>query len=349
MADRLTTLMNHMIHSRPTKSLQFEPASQTQAYGGEGGRFRYTQDNPRLTLKQRQFYEENGYLVIKKLVAQEHIDKYRSRFVQICNGKVRVPGISIVHDVSVAKSDFIPSERTVTKIQDFHQDRELFSYCHLPKVLDYTECFTGPDIVAVHAMFINKLPDPGKGTSRHPMHQDLIYFPVRPADRVVCSWTALQPVNRQNGCLVVLPGSHKGELLEHGYPEWKGGVNVAYFGVKNYDPSIPRVHLEMEAGDTVFFHPLLIHGSGTNSTEDCRKSISCHFVTGDMTYVDIDPTDPNYHVTKMTLQAYLNKTGIDRGLISHQDLWRFKVRLVRGKDHNRRNIQDDFRKRMARQ
>lgn len=37
---------------------------------------------------------------------------------------------------------------------------------------------------------------PGSGTSRHPMHQDLHYFPFRPADAICCSWTALVPVNR---------------------------------------------------------------------------------------------------------------------------------------------------------
>ena len=44
-----------------------------------------------------------------------------------------------------------------------------------------------------------------------------------------------------------------------------------YHGIKDYDPSIPLVHLEMNAGDTVFFHPLLIHGSGANQTNGFRK------------------------------------------------------------------------------
>ena len=61
----------------------------------------------------------------------------------------------------------------------------------------------------------------GKQSSRHPMHQDLYYFPFRPANRIVCAWTAMEKVNRQNGCLVVLPGTHKGELLRHDYPEWE--------------------------------------------------------------------------------------------------------------------------------
>lgn len=138
----------------------------------------------------------------------------------------------------------------------------------------------------------------GKKTSRHPMHQDLHYFAFRPADRIVCAWTAMEKVHRQNGCLVVLPGSHKGTLQEHDYPEWEvrtvtlswsmwmcgqsqllissqGGINKMYHGVRNYDPNHSRVHLEMEKGDTVFFHPLLIHGSGMNQTEGFRKVRIC--------------------------------------------------------------------------
>ena len=44
-----------------------------------------------------------------------------------------------------------------------------------------------------------------------------------------------------------------------------------YHGIIDFDPSVKRVHLEMEAGDTVFFHPLLIHGSGMNRTDGFRK------------------------------------------------------------------------------
>jgi len=61
-------------------------------------------------------------------------------------------------------------------------------------------------------------------------------------------------------------GSHrKYPLLEHIYPDWgEDKVNKAYHGIKNFDPAWTKelVYLEMQPGDTVFFHPLLIHGSG---------------------------------------------------------------------------------------
>lgn len=106
--------------------------------------------------------------------------------------------------------------------------------------------------------------------------QDLHYFPFRPADRIVCSWTAMERITPDNGCLIVLPGTHKGVLHQHDYPDWEKGVNKMYHGVRGYD-NHPVVELPMEKGDTVFFHPILIHGSGMNKTNGFRKAISCHY------------------------------------------------------------------------
>lgn len=68
-------------------------------------------------------------------------------------------------------------------------------------------------------MLINKPPKTTKVASAHPLHQDLQYFPIGPADSIVAAWTPLQNVDTSNGCLQVIPGSHKGELLDHTYPE----------------------------------------------------------------------------------------------------------------------------------
>ena len=38
--------------------------------------------------------------------------------------------------------------------------------------------------------------------------KDLHYFPFRPAERIVCAWTAMEHIDDKNGCLVVLPGTH---------------------------------------------------------------------------------------------------------------------------------------------
>lgn len=100
-----------------------------------------------------------------------------------------------MRDVSIAKSEFVEGEKAVTKLQDFQEDPELFRYCTLPQVdanteyyakntlskattksilnliwmlvsqiLKYVKCFTGPNIMAMHTMLINKPPDTGIDT-----------------------------------------------------------------------------------------------------------------------------------------------------------------------------------------
>ncbi|KAM7428027.1 hypothetical protein ABFA07_020926 [Porites harrisoni] len=286
--------------------------------------------NDLLTQEQVDFYNTNGYLVVRSLVPQELLNKYCDRFRQICNGVVKVPGITVMRDVTYAKANCSRGERTVNKLQNFEQDEVLFSYCELPQILKYVACFTGPDIKSVHSMLINKPPDPGTLTSRHPLHQDLHYFPFRPANRMVCSWTAMEKVDKRNGCLVVIPGTHYTPLLPHQYPKWEGGVNSGYHGIKDYNPTQPLLHLEMNAGDTVFFHPLLIHGSGSNQTKGFRKAISGHYASSHCYYIDVKGTSQESLENEIVEMAE-KKLGKDVEF-TFQDLWRLKSRLVQGID-----------------
>ncbi|NXG64014.1 PAHX protein, partial [Hemiprocne comata] len=265
------------------------PTSAQVSVAPQTGRFCYTLDNNLLTTEQRQFYEDNGYLLVKKLVSDEDIERFRTEFLRICRKEVKPLGAMIMKDESL-RSQYSQSEKAVNKVQDFQEDEELFRYCTLPEILKYVECFTGPNIMAMHTMLINKLPDSDKQTFLHPMHQDLHYFPFRPAARIVCSWTAMERADQDNGCLVVQPGTHKLPLKPHGYPQWEGKTNTLFHGLLDEDEKIPKVHLVMEKGDTVFFHPLLIHGSGINKTSGFRKSISCHFASSECHYIDVKNT-----------------------------------------------------------
>jgi len=311
MADaRLKTIMGHI---GLNTNRQFFP------------QFRYSLDNPMLSLEQRQFYEDNGFLVIPRLVDHNLLDACQERFAALCDRRLPWNGITMMKDISLAKTG-VTGEKLFNKAQDFVYDDVLFQYCQYKQVLDYVECFTGPNIRAMHTMLINKPPDAGTLTSRHPLHQDLHYFPFRPADRIVCAWTAMERITPANGCLVVLPGTHKGVLLQHDYPDWENGVNKMYHGVRGYD-NHPVVELPMEKGDTVFFHPILIHGSGPNRTDGYRKAISCHYSTADTQFIDIRGTSQE-NIAK-EIEEIAKRRGMELNI---QDIWRFRSRLVRGRD-----------------
>jgi phytanoyl-CoA hydroxylase len=232
-----------------------------------------------LSEEDRRLYDERGYHVVRGLFAPEELELWEKRFLAVVNEEVPpAPGMLVMRDVMVAKGVVEPSssEAAIAKIQDFHADPVLFDgYAKHPRLLSLVEAFIGHDIKSIHTMLINKPPGVD---GRHPLHQDLLYFPFRPADRIVATWTAIQPCTRENGCLVVVPGTHKGELLRHENPDWEW-VNLAYFGATGVSKDVERLHLEMEPGDTVFFHPILLHGSGQNRTEGFRRAISAHYAS----------------------------------------------------------------------
>jgi phytanoyl-CoA hydroxylase len=228
-------------------------------------------------------YWKHGYVVAPRLIPQADLDTWLERLDAIVTGKVRpAPGMLVMKDVMIAKGVVKPGtpQEAIAKVQDYENDPVLDSYTVHPLILDCVERFIGRDVQTIHTMLINKPPNVD---GRHPLHQDLLYFPFRPASRIVASWTALEPVTRENGCLVVVPGTHEGELLEHENPpdiEW---LNAAYFGAKGVDEALARrVHLEMDPGDTVFFHPVLLHGSGRNRTQGFRRAISAHYASLDV-------------------------------------------------------------------
>lgn len=65
------------------------------ARGGSSGSLRYTPGTDekintqgKLSQKQREFYDANGFIVIPKLVSEELLDQCRDRFLDLINGRV---------------------------------------------------------------------------------------------------------------------------------------------------------------------------------------------------------------------------------------------------------------------
>lgn len=238
-----------------------------------------------MTPEQRDHYEKHGYLVVRALFSLDELAPWLARLEQLLGGDAPPPpGMLVMRDVMVAKGAVAPDSRAkaIAKIQDFENDPVLWSYVEHARLLEAVEEFTGPDVASIHTMLINKPPDVD---GRHPLHQDLLYFPFRPAERIVATWTALERCTRENGCLAVVPGTQRGALLAHGNPDWEF-VNGGYFGAKEVGAHPDRVHLEMEPGDTVFFHPLLLHGSGRNRSAGFRRAISAHYASAACRYLE---------------------------------------------------------------
>lgn len=227
----------------------------------------------------REHYWEHGFVLLPRLFEKPALDRFEQRFTEIASGAIPRPDrLVVMEDVAVVKGGLVPKTplHAVNKILSFEEDPVLFGHALDSAQLRAVRSLIGPELVTISTNVFNKPPGID---GRHPFHQDLRYFALRPADKIVASWTAISPCTRENGCLAVIPGSHRGPLFHHGDPDWKL-VNFGYFAAEGADRK-ERQHVPMEPGDTLLFHPLLLHGSGRNRSQAFRRAISTHYAAAD--------------------------------------------------------------------
>eukprot|EP01120_Amphizonella_sp_Union-15-10_P011935 TRINITY_DN5198_c0_g1_i2.p1 TRINITY_DN5198_c0_g1~~TRINITY_DN5198_c0_g1_i2.p1 ORF type:complete len:258 (-),score=52.97 TRINITY_DN5198_c0_g1_i2:81-854(-) len=132
----------------------------------------------------------------------------------------------------------------------------------------------GPDVKAVQSMMFLKPP----GKPGQAWHQDEFFIPTR--DRsLTATWIAIDDATIENGCLWVLPGSHKRGILwpmkPHGNPDFDAS-ELAYGFPENENAAIP---VELKAGSAVFFNGYLLHRSLKNaSTSKYRRAFANHYM-----------------------------------------------------------------------
>ena len=232
-----------------------------------------------LTADERDRYWREGHLLVRGLIDSGTLEQIDARFQALATESATAPqSMVIMKDVAFIKGDAAPESplHAVNKILSFENDPVLWPFAADERLLDLVRDLVGPELKTLSTNIFNKPPGVD---GRHPLHQDLRYFALRPADGIVATWTAIQPCTRENGCLAIIPGSHRGELAEHDDPDWDQ-INFGFFAARGVDLEA-RIHIEMQPGDTLLFHPLLIHGSGRNRTDGFRRAISVHYASID--------------------------------------------------------------------
>lgn len=223
-------------------------------------------------------YHEQGFVLLPGLIRDDELAVYDRRFHDYVLGKRELPAdMKVMQDVMVVKGAVQPESpvHAVNKLLCLENDEVLFGFARHPELVEAVQSLIGDELYSVSSNVFNKPPGVD---GRHPMHQDLRYFKLRPADDIVGVWTAMLPATRAHGCLAVIPQSHKGKLLDHDNPDWEY-VNHGFYGIEDIDLDA-RIHVEMQPGDTLLFHPLIVHGSGRNRSGAFRRAISIHYASG---------------------------------------------------------------------
>ena len=128
-------------------------------------------------------------------------------------------------------------------------------------------------VKCMQSMFFYKRP----GMPGQAWHQDEIYIPTR--DRSLTgAWIAVDDADEENGCLWVLPGSHRAGVLydqrEHDNPDQDEAAESVGFD------DTAQIPVPVRAGSVLFFNGYLLHRSGPNrSAERSRRVLVSHYMT----------------------------------------------------------------------
>lgn len=142
------------------------------------------------------------------------------------------------------------------------------------KILDAVEDLIGPDILCWNTFFWIKEPLSETFVS---WHQDLRYWGLD-TDHLVSVWLALSPATLETGCMRVLPGSHKGDLLPHAdeYQEHNLLTRGQEIAVEVDEDK--AVAMPLQPGEVSLHNVRLAHASGPNRSTDRRIGLSMHYM-----------------------------------------------------------------------
>lgn len=232
-----------------------------------------THTYPTIGEAEAEFFRENGYLVVHNALSPAEVEELRSDAVRICRGDA-----GEVRGVTPA----LPGETDDDVMQRYlciHFPHKLsdvmYNYLAHPVIVDVLTHVIGPDVKCMQSMlFIKAAGKPGQA-----WHQDEDFIPTR--DRTLAgAWIAMDRATTENGCLWVIPGSHKAGIL------WEmDNTYDARFDCTKESKGFPyrdedAVPVEVEAGAIVFFNGYLLHRSLPNNAETgYRRSLVNHYMS----------------------------------------------------------------------
>lgn len=125
---------------------------------------------------------------------------------------------------------------------------------------------------------------PGRETANVGWHQDYSYWQCAAEPSLVTAWVAFTDVDLSNGCMQIIPRSHRwglrriSDFFEQDLEKQQREMDLPDGEAFVTQPLI------MKAGQVSFHHALTVHGSGANMTDRPRRSMAVHLMTGDTRY-----------------------------------------------------------------
>lgn len=232
------------------------------------------------------------------------------------------------HEDGYVTPDYRIPEQVLSDIRDAHsrlveRHPEYSDYCsallafdtwylnvaRIPEILDMVGQVLGEDFALWNCSFFAK---PAKVGTRTPWHQDGEYWPIQPL--ATCTvWIAVDASTTENGCLRVIPGSHRSKrLAKHRENNAPGLALNLELEQDEFDESTAK-DIVLEAGQVSLHDVYLYHGSEPNLSEKPRRGMTLRFMPTTSVYCHEEATRfKREGVLVMSERTIYLMRGVDR-------------------------------------
>ena len=200
-------------------------------------------------------YREDGLLVPNYRLPEDMLARIRQSLLDLIAANPHV-------SANVMYGPHIPYNAG----QDMKGDPVWLDYAAFPPVMDIVEQLIGPDFLLWGTTVFGK---PASGGKAVPWHQDGDYWPIEPLNNVSV-WIALDDCTPENGCLRVIPCSHKPHRLYGHHNDASEELLIhEVIDEAEYDEALAR-DVPLKAGEMAIFDVFTVHGSHANLSDRRR-------------------------------------------------------------------------------
>jgi ectoine hydroxylase-related dioxygenase (phytanoyl-CoA dioxygenase family) len=225
-------------------------------------------------------YNRDGYLVVENAVTADQLARLRAEmagWVEESRGHAEPYGAPTIDgrprfDMGTEHTADRPALRRVNNPSDISET--CFEVMSDARTVDMVADLVGPDVKFHHCKINQKCP--GANTTVY-YHQDFAFTP-HSNDDVVTALLMLDDVTLDNGCLMVVPGSHKGPMYSLFDGEtFTGRVDDATEAALK----AKQIPITGPAGSVCLMHTRLAHGSAPNASDKPRGLYICVYTAAD--------------------------------------------------------------------
>ena len=217
-------------------------------------------------------YWRDGYLAFENVLTPGEVATAREALSDLIHGKV--PGYEGL-ETEKEQKDLWPTlsvdqrADTIRKVWRFsgYEPRLEWVGSGHPAIQRILTRLLGEAPHMIQDMALLKPPHVGR---EKPWHQDMAYFRWGPPEKIIGIWIALDPATAENGCVHVLPGTHREGPVPH-------------FHLRDCQIADERVEISRDVivplapGGVLFFSSLLHHGTPPNNSANRRWALQYHY------------------------------------------------------------------------